>query len=86
MIVDTAQLDFKTTSHMSDCQSIICSQSLLMNSMLSFPMQLVSVIIPLYIQNGVGSLPGQSLPILNIHHHAGKFYSEDYLFLDFVQF
>lgn len=55
-----------------------------MNSMLCFPVQWVSVIIPLRIQDGVGSLHGESL-ILNIHH-ADKFYSEDYFFLDFVEF
>lgn len=84
LIVETAQLDSKTTSPMSGCQSLIYSQSFFMNSVLCFPVQLVSVIIPLHIQNGVGSLHGESL-ILNIHH-ADKFYSEDYFVLDFVEF
>lgn len=60
MIVDTAQVDFKTTSHMSGYKSILCYQSLFMNSVLCFPVELVSVTIPLYIQDGVGSLRGQS--------------------------
>lgn len=63
-IVETAQQHFKATSHMSDYQSFICSQSFLMNTM-----QLISVI-PLHIHDGSGGqrLYGEVLFFLNIHH------------------
>lgn len=48
--VEIAQMHFKGTSFMSGCQSFIHSQFFLLMTMPFFPVQLISVIIPLHIQ------------------------------------